>query len=87
MAASKAATSGSIFALPATCLVISTALPSLQSLDVGAWCVQVPVATQRAWTETLRSFRYESVKGEAARVWAGRHTWGQRAEALRRALQ
>lgn len=62
--------------------VISTALPSLQSLGVGAWCVPVAASTQRAWTEALRNFQYDAKQGEAARVWSGKHTWAQRAELL-----
>jgi len=62
--------------------VISTALPSLQSLDLGSWCVQVLAPTQQAWTEALLGFRYEAEKAEAARVWSATHTWAHRAEQL-----
>jgi len=62
--------------------VISTALPSLQSLDLGSWCVQVPQPTQEAWTEALLSFKYDAEKAEAARIWSAKHTWTHRAEQL-----
>jgi hypothetical protein len=66
--------------------VISTALPSLQSLDVGSWCAQIPSPARVAWVEALRKFRHEADQAEAARAWSGGHTWAQRAELLKRAL-
>ena len=66
--------------------VLSTALPSLQSLAVGPWCLQVPSPTRLAWTDALRNFRYEPDQAEAARSWSGEHTWAQRAELLKRAF-
>jgi len=66
--------------------VISTALPSLQSLDVGSWCTQVPSPLRGAWVETLKTFRYEAEHAEAARAWSAEHTWTKRAELLKRAL-
>jgi len=66
--------------------VLTTALPSLQSLDVGAWCVQVSSSTRRAWIDTLQNFRYDGDQAEAARAWAGEHTWAKRAGLLKRAL-
>ena len=62
--------------------VISTALPSLQSLNVGSWCTQVLTAEQAAWAEALRNFCYEPEQAEAARIWSGEHTWMHRAELL-----
>jgi len=64
--------------------VISTALPSLQSLEVGAWCGEVSEPTRVSWAEALRVFRYDERQAEEARRWAGQHTWAQRAELLRR---
>jgi glycosyltransferase involved in cell wall biosynthesis len=67
--------------------VVSTMLPSLESLDVGSWCVQVEAPTRGAWTDALRKFRYETAQAEAARTWAGHHTWAQRAEILKRVFR
>lgn len=67
--------------------VITTALPSLESLDVGPWCTQVAQHKRAAWTEALKHFHYDAEQAEAARVWSGRHTWIQRAEAIKRALE
>jgi len=66
--------------------VISTALSSLQSLEVGSWCVQVSPPSRAAWVDALRRFRYEATQAEAARTWSGAHTWTQRAELLKRTL-
>jgi glycosyltransferase involved in cell wall biosynthesis len=66
--------------------VLSTALPSLESLDVGSWCTQVPEATVAAWVEAMGAFHANPVQGETARAWAGAHTWTQRAEMLIRLL-
>jgi hypothetical protein len=66
--------------------VISTALPSLQSLDVGSWCTQIPSPARVAWVEALKNFRREADQAEAARAWSGEHTWAQRGELLKRAL-
>jgi glycosyltransferase involved in cell wall biosynthesis len=62
--------------------VISTALPSLQSLDVGLWCTQVQAATQSAWAEALATFNYDSAMATAALAWSAEHTWTHRAEIL-----
>jgi glycosyltransferase involved in cell wall biosynthesis len=62
--------------------VVSTALPSLQSLDVGAWCTLVKQPTVEAWAEALRAFRFEAQQAEAAKRWALGHTWEARAQAL-----
>ena len=62
--------------------VLSTALPSLVSLDVGSWCTQVEEPTREAWAEAMREFRFRAVHGETARAWAGAHTWTDRAAAL-----
>jgi hypothetical protein len=66
--------------------VLSTALPSLQSLDVGAWCMQVPSPARGAWIETLREFQFVTEHGDEARAWAGEHTWAKRAEQLKQAF-
>lgn len=63
--------------------VLTTALPSLQSLEVGEWCTQVPSPTLPSWTDALRNFKYDPAQAEAARDWAGRHTWATRAELLK----
>lgn len=62
--------------------VISTALPSLQSLNVGSWCTQVPSATEAVWADALGSFIYDPNQADAARVWSAEHTWTHRAELL-----
>jgi hypothetical protein len=66
--------------------VLSTALPSLQSLDVGSWCTQVEAPTPEAWAGAMRTFRFHAVQAETARAWAGAHTWAQRAATLVRLL-
>jgi glycosyltransferase involved in cell wall biosynthesis len=66
--------------------VISTTLPSLQSLDVGPWCTQIPSPARIAWVEALRNFRHDAGQAEAARTWSAEHTWGTRAELLKRAF-
>jgi len=66
--------------------VISTALPSLQSLEVGPWCLQVSSPTREAWAETMRNFHYSATQVEMARNWAAAHTWAKRAEFLVRAF-
>jgi glycosyltransferase involved in cell wall biosynthesis len=66
--------------------VITTALPSLQSLYVGSWCTEVPSPSQASWVEALKQFQYEPAHTEAARQWADRHTWEVRAAQIMRAL-
>jgi hypothetical protein len=66
--------------------VISTTLPSLQSLHVGAWCTQIPSPTRIAWVEALRNFCHDADEAEAARAWSGEHTWAHRAKLLKRAF-
>jgi glycosyltransferase involved in cell wall biosynthesis len=66
--------------------VISTALPALQSLEVGSWCAQVASPTRSAWGEALKNFRYDAQRSEAARKWSADHTWAKRAELLKAAL-
>jgi len=66
--------------------VIVTALPSLQSLEVGPWCTQVTSPTRAAWSEALGNFRYQPERAELAREWSGQHTWAKRAELLRAAF-
>jgi glycosyltransferase involved in cell wall biosynthesis len=63
--------------------VLTTALPSLQSLDVGPWCTQVPSPTRASWTDALKNFSYEAHHAEAARAWSGAHTWAHRAALLK----
>jgi hypothetical protein len=67
--------------------VITTALPSLQSLDVGPWCEQVSSPTQAAWTTILKNFRHDTRLAESARTWSSRHTWSGRAELLKHAFE
>jgi hypothetical protein len=64
--------------------VLSTALPSLQSLHVGDWCAQVSAPTRAAWADALKSFRYDANQADEARLWSGHHTWMQRAGLLKR---
>ncbi len=66
--------------------VLSTALPSLQSLRVGSWCMAIKEPTAEAWAEALRAFRFDVQTAEAAMCWAADHTWEKRAEALAGAL-
>jgi glycosyltransferase involved in cell wall biosynthesis len=66
--------------------VITAALPSLQSLDPGSWCVQVTEPTREGWAAALRGFAYDASEAESARAWAGAHTWARRAELLVRTL-
>jgi hypothetical protein len=66
--------------------VLSTALPSLQSLDVGPWCTQVPSPARGAWVEILKSYRYHADQAEAARAWSADHTWTHRAVQLKHAF-
>ena len=67
--------------------VITTALPSLQSLQLGPWALQVTTPTREAWAAAFRDFRYDLHQAEAARVWAADHTWAKRADLLVAALQ
>ena len=67
--------------------VLSTALPSLQGLEVGPWCTPVSALGRAGWAEALKNFRYDAAEGEAARAWAGGHTWAKRAEFLMAALR
>ena len=62
--------------------VVSSNLPSLASLAIGSWCVQVPTATRTPWAKALRDYRYAPEAAEAARRWANDHTWTQRARRL-----
>jgi hypothetical protein len=66
--------------------VLSTALPSLQSLGVGSWCTQIPSPSRVAWMEALRNFHHNADQAEAARAWSGEHTWFTRAELLKGAF-
>ena len=66
--------------------VLSTALPALQSLDVGSWCTQVPSPAGVAWIEPMRNFRHDAGQAEAARAWSAEHTWAKRAELLKKAF-
>jgi glycosyltransferase involved in cell wall biosynthesis len=66
--------------------VLTTALPSLQSLDVGEWCVQVPSPTFGSWIDAFKQFRYDPAQAEAARLWSEQHTWEVRAAQIMRAL-
>jgi hypothetical protein len=63
--------------------VLSTALPALQSLDVGPWCTPVPSPLRGAWVEELKTFRHSADHAEAARAWSAEHTWAKRAEQLK----
>jgi glycosyltransferase involved in cell wall biosynthesis len=67
--------------------VISTALPSLDSLNVGAWCTRVERPNIAAWTVALREFLSEDLREEAVLRWAAEHTWDVRARELGRVLE
>lgn len=66
--------------------VLATALPSLESLNVGSWCVRIETPTVESWTDALRNFKSSTVLAETARAWAGVHTWAQRADKLTQVL-
>jgi glycosyltransferase involved in cell wall biosynthesis len=62
--------------------VVSTALPALQSLHVGAWCTLVKQSAVESWAEVLRAFRFDAEQADAALRWAADHTWEERARCL-----
>jgi glycosyltransferase involved in cell wall biosynthesis len=62
--------------------VISTALPALGSLQLGAWCSLVKEPAVEAWAAALRAFRFDATEAEAARRWAAAHTWEERARQI-----
>ena len=66
--------------------VITTGLPSLQSLYVGAWCTEVPSPSQASWVEAFKQYQYDPAQAESARQWADHHTWAVRAAQIMRAL-
>jgi glycosyltransferase involved in cell wall biosynthesis len=66
--------------------VLATALPSLQSLDLGPWCALVPSPTVGSWIDALKQFRHDPEQAEAARAWSSRHTWEVRAAQIMRAI-
>lgn len=66
--------------------VISTALPALQSLNVGPWCAQIPSPARLSWVEALQAFRHDAGHAEAARAWSAEHTWNHRAGLLKHAF-
>jgi glycosyltransferase involved in cell wall biosynthesis len=67
--------------------VVTTALPSLQSLEVGPWCTQVLTSTRIAWTEALKAFQHDAALADEALAWAARHTWEERAEHLKQLFE
>ena len=66
--------------------VLSTALPSLQSLDIGPWCTQVASPTRASWADALKGYRYELELARAAQAWSAVHTWANRAALLQHAF-
>ncbi len=66
--------------------VLTTALPSLQSLYVGAWCTEVPSPSTGSWIDALKQFEYDPANAAAALKWAEEHTWEVRAAQIMRAL-
>jgi glycosyltransferase involved in cell wall biosynthesis len=66
--------------------VLTTALPSLQSLHVGAWCTEVPSPSVGSWVDAFKQFEYKPEDGAAALKWADEHTWEVRAAQIMRAL-
>jgi glycosyltransferase involved in cell wall biosynthesis len=67
--------------------VVSTALPSLESLQIGAWCSRVEQPDVESWAAALQSFRFDAQEADAARFWAAEHTWEARAQGLGRVLE
>jgi len=63
--------------------ILTTPLAALQSLDIGPWCTEIPSSSRFAWKEALKGFRYERAQADAARAWAGEHTWARRAELMK----
>lgn len=61
--------------------VLTTPLPSLQSLDVGSWCTTVS-SSPAGWTTALQNFRHNPAEAEEARTWAQQYTWQERAKKL-----
>jgi len=66
--------------------VLTTALPALQSLHIGTWCLEVPSPSTGSWIDALRQFEYDPAHAEAALKWAEEHTWEIRAAQIMRAL-
>jgi glycosyltransferase involved in cell wall biosynthesis len=66
--------------------VITTDLPSLQSLDLGTWCQRVPSPEVGAWTRAL-TYPFTKNDAEAARRWAADHTWQKRGQHLAKILE
>ena len=66
--------------------VLSTALPSLPSLEVGSWCRLIEQPTVEAWTAALRDFRFDVAEAQVAQRWAAGHTWADRARQLIRVI-
>jgi glycosyltransferase involved in cell wall biosynthesis len=62
--------------------VVSTALPALASLQLGAWCTLVEKPSSEAWAEVLRAFHFDPERVDAARRWAAEHTWEERARRI-----
>jgi glycosyltransferase involved in cell wall biosynthesis len=67
--------------------VLTTTLPALQSLYVGAWCTEVPSPTLGSWVDAFKQFEYIPEHADAALKWADQHTWEVRAAQIMRALE
>ncbi len=67
--------------------VISTALPALPCLEVGAWCTQIPSPARLSWIEAIQNFRYDAGLVDATLAWADSHTWANRAALLKGAFK
>jgi glycosyltransferase involved in cell wall biosynthesis len=61
--------------------VVTTNLPSLDSLELGSWCRLVPAPEISAWTQAL-THPFSSQDGAEALRWAGEHTWQKRGQRL-----
>jgi glycosyltransferase involved in cell wall biosynthesis len=66
--------------------VMATALPALQSLYVGDWCMEVPSPSHGSWVDAFRQFEYNPEHAAAALKWAEEHTWEVRAAQIMRAV-
>jgi glycosyltransferase involved in cell wall biosynthesis len=66
--------------------VITTALPSLGSLEVGAWCVPVGTPQVAAWRAALENFRWQPALAAGALAWSAAHTWAERGRQIARHL-
>jgi glycosyltransferase involved in cell wall biosynthesis len=67
--------------------VVSTALPALESLQLGGCCALVKEPSVEAWAQALRAFRFDAEQAGAALRWAANHTWDERARQIAEVLR